>query len=98
MRGVGRPAPAGVDDVVVDTTVPPWEVDGTVYVRAGRWAWAPPAVLMVSALTARAGRTPPRTPSCPVPAPTCATWCSPVPYHDWANRGPATMRVWIPVA
>ena len=19
-----------------------------------------------------------------------------VPYHDWANRGPATMRVWLP--
>ncbi len=21
-----------------------------------------------------------------------------VPYHDWANRGPSTMRVWLPVA
>lgn len=21
-----------------------------------------------------------------------------IPYHDWANRGPSTMRVWIPVA
>ena len=21
-----------------------------------------------------------------------------VPYHDWANRGPSTMRVWIPLA
>jgi hypothetical protein len=20
------------------------------------------------------------------------------PYHDWANRGPSTMRVWMPVA
>ncbi|MEX1134827.1 MAG: hypothetical protein WED83_08295 [Acidimicrobiia bacterium] len=20
-----------------------------------------------------------------------------VPYHHWANRGPATMRIWIPV-
>ena len=20
-----------------------------------------------------------------------------VAYHDWANRGPSTMRVWIPV-
>src|SRR5690606_8985787 len=20
------------------------------------------------------------------------------PYHDWATRGPATMRVWLPVA
>jgi len=19
-----------------------------------------------------------------------------IPYHDWANRGPSTMRVWIP--
>ncbi|MGV2903396.1 hypothetical protein ACNPM4_17135, partial [Microbacterium sp. AGC62] len=21
-----------------------------------------------------------------------------VPYHDWAQRGPSTMRVWIPTA
>lgn len=21
-----------------------------------------------------------------------------IPYHDWANRGPATMRVWIPTS
>jgi hypothetical protein len=21
-----------------------------------------------------------------------------VPYHDWANRGPSTMRVWLPAA
>lgn len=21
-----------------------------------------------------------------------------VPYHDWANRGPSTMRVWLPTA
>jgi DUF1680 family protein len=21
-----------------------------------------------------------------------------VPYHSWANRGPSTMRVWIPTA
>ncbi|MGA7148282.1 MAG: hypothetical protein WBX17_07330 [Microbacterium sp.] len=21
-----------------------------------------------------------------------------VPYHDWAQRGPSTMRVWIPLA
>ena len=21
-----------------------------------------------------------------------------IPYHSWANRGPSTMRVWIPVA
>jgi DUF1680 family protein len=19
-----------------------------------------------------------------------------IPYHDWANRGPSTMRVWLP--
>jgi len=25
-----------------------------------------------------------------------ATWVPLVPYHDWANRGPSTMRVWIP--
>ena len=21
-----------------------------------------------------------------------------VPYHDWAERGPSTMRVWIPTS
>jgi len=21
-----------------------------------------------------------------------------IPYHQWANRGPATMRVWLPLA
>ncbi|WP_346335416.1 hypothetical protein [Microbacterium testaceum] len=21
-----------------------------------------------------------------------------VPYHDWGNRGPSTMRVWIPTS
>jgi DUF1680 family protein len=21
-----------------------------------------------------------------------------IPYHQWANRGPATMRVWLPIA
>jgi uncharacterized protein len=20
-----------------------------------------------------------------------------VPYHDWAERGPSTMRVWLPI-
>jgi hypothetical protein len=20
-----------------------------------------------------------------------------VPYHDWASRGPSTMRVWLPI-
>lgn len=25
-------------------------------------------------------------------------WVPLLPYHDWANRGPATMRVWLPVA
>ena len=21
-----------------------------------------------------------------------------IPYHDWANRGPSTMRIWIPAS
>jgi len=27
-----------------------------------------------------------------------AAWVRLIPYHDWGNRGPSTMRVWIPVA
>ncbi|MEV0893285.1 beta-L-arabinofuranosidase domain-containing protein [Promicromonospora sp. NPDC050262] len=89
--GAGGGAGRGVDDVVVDTSVPPWEVDGTVYVRAG-------------VLGAGAGAGDSNGAGWPY---TAADDVAPRPrpelhdvplvaYHDWANRGPATMRVWLP--
>jgi DUF1680 family protein len=87
LESVDLGAGHGVDDVVVDASVPPWEVDGTVYVRAGTlrandgagaWPYA--------ATDAVAPRPRPELHDVPL-----------VPYHDWANRGPATMRVWLPL-
>lgn len=73
-----------VDDVVVDASVPPWEVDGTVYVRAG-------------VLGASDGGWPYAATDDAAPRPRPALRDVPlVAYHDWANRGPATMRVWLP--
>ena len=34
----------------------------------------------------------------PAPGSEQAAWVRLIPYHDWGNRGPSTMRVWIPVA
>ncbi|MFD2025438.1 glycoside hydrolase family 127 protein [Promicromonospora aerolata] len=78
----------GVDDVVVDASVPPWEVDGTVYVRAGtlRGGDAVEVAWPYAATDDVAPRARPELRDVPL-----------VPYHDWANRGPATMRVWLPV-
>jgi DUF1680 family protein len=74
----------GVDDVVVDASVPPWEVDGTVYVRAGAGG-------------ASGDGWPYTTTDAVVPRPRPELYDVPlVAYHDWANRGPATMRVWLP--
>ncbi|MFD6448904.1 glycoside hydrolase family 127 protein [Promicromonospora sp. NPDC060204] len=116
--GVGR----GVDDVVVDTSVPPWEVDGVVYVRAGlrgagadvsaaAGAGAGVGAAAAAAADAGTGGGDPAADSGDsngtgwpytaaddvVPHPRPELHDVPlVAYHDWANRGPATMRVWLP--
>jgi hypothetical protein len=36
-------------------------------------------------------------PSGPVQAGSAEVMVPLTPYHDWANRGPSTMRVWMPV-
>lgn len=88
----GGGADGGVDDIVVDASVPPWEVDGVVYVRAGRRG----AGAADSGDTGAVGW--PYAGAADVdPAPGPELHDVPlVAYHDWANRGPATMRVWLP--
>lgn len=94
LESVDLPAGRGVDDVVVDASVPPWEVDGTVYVRAGS---------LGAGADGRDGDGddgngwPYAASDAVVPRPRPDLRdVRLVPYHDWANRGPATMRVWLP--
>lgn len=73
---------ASVNDVVVDTSTAPSDRDGVTFVRAG---------------TARLAE--PSWPYGGDDAAATAVDLHEVPmiaYHEWANRGPATMRVWLP--
>jgi uncharacterized protein len=71
-----------VGDVRLDPSVAPHEVDGAVVVRVRR-------------LAADAH---PWPYGAPEPAEDGDAFDVPlVPYHDWAERGPSTMRVWLPV-
>ncbi|MCO1657671.1 glycoside hydrolase family 127 protein [Pseudonocardia humida] len=72
-----------VVDVGVDPTVPPREVDGAVVVRL-RPAVAPDGSWPYGPPPGRDGT----GDGVDVPL---------VAYHDWAERGPSTMRVWMPV-
>lgn len=100
---LGPGGPHGVDDVVVDTSVPPWEVDGTVYVRIGTLGDGDDGIGGIDGddggrAGARAHGAWPyapldESPSRPRPRLRDVPL---IPYHDWANRGPATMRVWLP--
>jgi hypothetical protein len=73
-----------VADVTFDPTQPPRDVDGRVMVRvhAGHTS----ARSWPYGPDASAAGTPRETLDVPL-----------VPYHDWAERGPSTMRVWLPV-
>ena len=85
------PGGRDVADLRVDASVPPREVDGTVVVRGvvaehDRAPW--PYVSDAARPGARQrGPVPPTDVEVPL-----------VAYHDWANRGPSTMRVWLPTA
>ena len=77
--------------VEIDGAVPPREVDGRVVVRLrpkaedgaiSPWPYGSDADVDVDSDSGG---------STPVDVPLIA-------YHDWANRGPSTMRVWIPVS
>ena len=76
----------GAGDVAaiqVDPSVPPGEADGRVVVRLRT---LPPGAPDWPYAGGEAGST-----SDPVDVPL-------VPYHEWAGRGPSTMRVWLPIA
>jgi DUF1680 family protein len=76
--------PAGWDDVAdvaADTSVAPRDVDGRVVIDLAR------------RLTA--DRAWPYNGDGQAPA-EAAVAVPLVPYHDWAERGPSTMRIWIP--
>src|SRR4051812_8778882 len=74
---------ATVNDVRVDVSVPPRDCDGVTHVVAGTLPVAEPAWPYGE----------PDAESTPALREVAL-----VPYHSWGNRGPATMRVWLPVA
>lgn len=70
-----------VDDFVVSTATPPREVDGRVEVDG--------------VLETRGAQAWPFT-GVPISSNAVdACRATLVPYHDWANRGPSTMRIWL---
>jgi DUF1680 family protein len=78
------PGGLDVDAVRVDPSVPPVDRHGRVVV-SGSLAPAPDAAAW------------PYAPAGAVHASGAATEIALIPYHSWANRGPSTMRVWLPV-
>ncbi|WP_448624420.1 glycoside hydrolase family 127 protein [Geodermatophilus sp. URMC 64] len=72
-----------VNDVRVDISTPPRDCDGTTTVLAGTVP-APESEWPYDASPADAAGPELREVAL-------------VPYHSWGNRGPATMRVWLPV-
>jgi DUF1680 family protein len=75
---------ASVNEVRVDTAVPPQDRGGVPHVRVGTVPESDPAWPYG---TAPADTDRPQMREVPL-----------VPYHSWGNRGPSTMRVWLPVA
>lgn len=80
LESVDLPAGRHVDEFVVDVTAPPTEVDGVVSVEG--------------AIHAEADRAWPYG-SVPTVERTEHVRVALLPYHDWANRGPSTMRIWL---
>ncbi|MEV7692820.1 beta-L-arabinofuranosidase domain-containing protein [Microbacterium sp. NPDC089189] len=82
VESVDLPAEGDVAGVVIDARTAPVERDGRVWVRAGV--------------------RPEPTPRWPYgehrSEPAAMVEVPLVAYHDWANRGPSTMRVWLPTA
>jgi hypothetical protein len=77
----------GVSLVAIDRSVPPREVDGRVVVRIrpnAQDGTVRPWPFGSGGDVGSSG-----SPAVDVPL---------IAYHDWANRGPSTMRVWIPVS
>ncbi|KUN85599.1 glycoside hydrolase family 127 protein [Streptomyces griseoruber] len=76
-----------VESIRVDASAPPEDGEGDTVVAGGE-------------TTTPADRTWPYAPlGAPAEPPAAArTGIVLVPYHSWANRGPSTMRVWLPSA
>jgi DUF1680 family protein len=106
-----RGGPAGdIGLIAVDTSVAPREAEGRVVVRlrlaAGysrrAWPYSSPAVQALDVVNQSAAdgiNEPTAKPAHGVHNDAAADGWLDVPliaYHDWANRGPSTMRVWIP--
>jgi DUF1680 family protein len=90
LESVDLPGDRDVDAVHVDTTVPPVEKDSSVMVKAELaeerdepWPYHDGSPIETGAGAEKADQ------SIDVRL---------IAYHDWANRGPATMRVWLPTA
>ncbi|MBD8080021.1 glycoside hydrolase family 127 protein [Cellulosimicrobium arenosum] len=94
LESVDLPGGRDVADLRVDASVPPREEDGRVTVRGvvvdhpARDAWPYVPADDAGRTNGRAGTA--GTPAVEIDVPL-------VRYHDWANRGPSTMRIWMPV-
>jgi uncharacterized protein len=82
VESVDLPAGADLDDLRVDPDTPPVD-DG----EGG---------VIVSAAIRQAPVGPWPYPAARVDASGAATTVRLLPYHDWGNRGPSSMRIWIP--
>lgn len=82
LESVDLPGEADVADIVIDPAVDPVERDGRVWVRTATRRAPEPDWPYGHPADDVAG---------PVEVPL-------VPYRQWAQRGPSTMRVWIPTA
>lgn len=83
VESVDVPEVDHVDALRVDTSIPPSEADGHVSVRGA-------ALRLPDGDWPYAG-------TAQTPAASGELDIRLTAYHDWANRGPSTMRVWIPV-
>lgn len=82
VESVDLPYLGDVNALLVDTSAAPTESNGAVFVIA--------RPLQTS------GAPWPYSTSRPEPDAQAPVAIALTPYHDWANRGPSTMRVWIP--
>lgn len=83
---LGPSGPADVADVVLAPNARPFEHDGRVWID----------VMSVGADDSASAW--PYSGAAAAPRGAASVSVPLVPYHEWAERGPSTMRVWIPVA
>jgi hypothetical protein len=84
LESVDVPGHLSVNDLRLDTSRPPQLADGTVLAR-------------FHSLADREDRWPYTAHENAAASPAQTLEIPLVPYHAWANRGPSTMRVWLPV-